>query len=645
MARLIADVAEALEHAHGEGIIHRDIKPSNILLDRDGKAWITDFGLAHMRGDGTLTLSGDILGTARYMSPEQATGQTVIDQRTDVYSLGVTLYELLTLRPAFDGSDHRVVLRAVVEKDPLPPRRVDTSVPADLETIVLKATAKMPDARYHTAGELADDLRRFLGDKPVKARRTGQVTRLRRWARRNPLLAGSLTLVFLLLTALAAGGVVSSVYLARQNELAEAKLYVAAIAQAELAIDQGDHLAAERHLSPYVDRSGQDDPRGFEWYTVWDQCHREGPAMILSHGFNVFSAAYSPNEKLIATTEFYGSINLWDATTGKPVRRIGDHRGWLNRIQFPSDGSQLVAGGRDCRLCVWDATSGDLDWSTLIGPDGVTITDLGMSRASRLVAAGYAGVLTTYPTDEPGGLEVWDVEAHRKRLGFTSLVGKVSVTFSPNGRLLAAASLDGRLYVWDTGDWRLVHSAQAHKAGIYALAFSPDSITLATGSGVWHEPFVIGEVKLWNVKTWQVDGEVSCGAGQVRSMAYSPVAECPLAVGTYDGVISLVDRDQRRVCGEITAHAGIVLSLAFSPNGQRLLSSSSDNTARVWPVCRLQRNARHSPYLAGTYIEGVAFVDDDRVWVVDKRDTLRLIDLQPAKSCRKSGTLVTGRTT
>jgi serine/threonine protein kinase len=186
VARLALQAAGALDHAHARGVLHRDIKPANLLLDAGGRLWVTDFGLAQVRGDDRLTCSGDVLGTLRYMSPEQALGRrVVIDGRTDVYSLGVTLYELLTLRPALDGRDRAEVLRRIAEEEPAPPRRLNPAVPADLETIVLKATNKDPASRYATAGDLAGDLARFLDGQSIRARRPSVMDRAAKWSRRH----------------------------------------------------------------------------------------------------------------------------------------------------------------------------------------------------------------------------------------------------------------------------------------------------------------------------------------------------------------------------------------------------------------------------------------------------------------------------
>ena len=187
--RWVAEVglqsADALAHAHHQGVIHRDVKPSNLLIDAKGNIWVTDFGLARRLADPGVTHHDSLLGTPRYMSPEQArTG--AIDGRTDVYSLGATLYELLTLRPPFDGQTAAELIDQIGQLEPVPPSAIDPRVPRDLETIVLKALAKRPADRYLTAEELADDLTRFLNREPVKARRISPVGRLWRVACRHP---------------------------------------------------------------------------------------------------------------------------------------------------------------------------------------------------------------------------------------------------------------------------------------------------------------------------------------------------------------------------------------------------------------------------------------------------------------------------
>jgi serine/threonine protein kinase len=193
--------ALALEHAHSVGIVHRDVKPANLLLDAHGHLWITDFGLAQVAGDAGLTLTGELVGTLRYASPEQVLARRgLVDHRSDVYSLGATLYELLALRPIFEGADRKELLRRIADEEPPPPRALHSSVPRELETIVLKALAKEPSERYPAARELADDLQRFLDNRPVLARRPTMAENLWKLARRHPTLVGAGLLVLVLLT-------------------------------------------------------------------------------------------------------------------------------------------------------------------------------------------------------------------------------------------------------------------------------------------------------------------------------------------------------------------------------------------------------------------------------------------------------------
>jgi serine/threonine protein kinase len=201
-ARLAAQAAEALDHAHQLGVVHRDVKPANILIDDAGHVWITDFGLAQFHADAGLTQTGDLVGTLRYMSPEQAEGRRVVlDHRTDVYSLGATLYELLTLRPIFEGEDRKTLLCQIMCDEPRPPRSIDRAIPPELETIVLKAVGKAPAERYATARDFADDLNRFLRHEPIQARRPTLIQRTRKWLWRHPSVPVAAVLLLMLLAA------------------------------------------------------------------------------------------------------------------------------------------------------------------------------------------------------------------------------------------------------------------------------------------------------------------------------------------------------------------------------------------------------------------------------------------------------------
>ena len=232
VATIGCQVADALHYSHSQGVLHRDVKPSNLLVDPQGRVWVTDFGLAKALRSDDITVTGEIAGTWRYMAPEQLEGRA--DARSDVYGLGLTLCELLTFRPAFDEKDRSKLIRRVAEGHPTRPRSLNPRIPRDLETIVLKATARDPGHRYATAEALGNDLQRFLDDQPILARRASSFERLWRWSRRNKAvaaLAGTTVLLILLVAAVAVAG-----YLSTRRALQEAK------ANAEVATDAIDRI-------------------------------------------------------------------------------------------------------------------------------------------------------------------------------------------------------------------------------------------------------------------------------------------------------------------------------------------------------------------------------------------------------------------
>ena len=245
VARIGLQVAQALAHAHGQGILHRDIKPSNLLLDRDGNVWVADFGLAKATGADDLTHTGDIVGTVRYMAPERFRGES--DARSDLYALGLTLYELLALRPAFDESDRASLMRQVTQEDPPRLRRLNARVPLDLETIIHKAIAREPGGRYASSKAMVDDLERFLDGRPILARRVSTTERVYRWCRRNKAVAALLGAVAALLVLGLAGASGAAFYfrqLASSESAARHDAEQARI-QAGVALGQAVHAQSE----------------------------------------------------------------------------------------------------------------------------------------------------------------------------------------------------------------------------------------------------------------------------------------------------------------------------------------------------------------------------------------------------------------
>jgi len=338
VARLGIQAAEALEHAHGMDVVHRDIKPANLLVDTRGNLWVTDFGLARLQSDGELTMTGDVIGTYRYMSPEQALGKnSAVDHRSDIYSLGATLYQLLTLRPVIDCDNREELLAHIASKDPISPRRIDRSIPTDLETIVLKAITREPQDRYATAGEMADDLRCFLDSRPIRARRPTLAERAAKWSRRHKAVVASAVIMLLLAVV---GLTISNVLIARERakthdayeEVAEKQeVTVTALAEEakQRALAEKNFQQAREMLDFFVqvsmeDMAGLDEARAvrskllqasLDYYDEFINQSRDNPPLqaelAASHlrvaeildGIGSSSAAKSALEKALETQE------------------------------------------------------------------------------------------------------------------------------------------------------------------------------------------------------------------------------------------------------------------------------------------------------------------------------------------------------
>ena len=291
MADLGRKAAEGLQFAHEQGIIHRDIKPSNLLVDDSGGLWVTDFGLARMAGADDLTATGELVGTLRHLSPEQTQGhRAIVDHRTDVYSLVATLYELIALRPAFEGNDRLDLIRRIASEEPRRLRSIDPAIPRDLETIVARAMAKDPADRYPSAREMAEDLGRFLEDRPILARRPGTIDRAMKWARRHrPAVAAAGLILVAIAIGLWAVATWRDRELGRHNRELEAVLALASeheLSAQRLWYDSQMRLAQQAWTSGQVDDTqelleglkpepGRRDLRGFDWHYLRRLSHRD----------------------------------------------------------------------------------------------------------------------------------------------------------------------------------------------------------------------------------------------------------------------------------------------------------------------------------------------------------------------------------
>jgi eukaryotic-like serine/threonine-protein kinase len=363
VARFGLQAAEALEHAHQLGVVHRDIKPGNLLLDTSGQLWVTDFGLAQFQSDAALTLTGDLVGTLRYMSPEQALARRgLVDHRTDLYSLGATLYELLTLEPAFGGYDRQELLRQIAFDEPRPPRRQNRATPFDLETIVLKAMAKRVEDRYATAQELADDLRRFLDQKPIRARRPAPWERAAKWARRHRAVVGSaLALLLLLLVGFAVSTVlIGTAYDRLDQEQAQTKTAYEAEAKQRMLADRNFQQARQMldFLTQVSEEELADKPavqevrrklldKALEYYQSFIEQHADDPSirdeLVASH-LHVAEILREIGTRADALAAMEQARQLQE----KQVRDhpTAEHREWLfaidHNLHWLRDGSRFL---------------------------------------------------------------------------------------------------------------------------------------------------------------------------------------------------------------------------------------------------------------------------------------------------------------
>ena len=570
IARLMADGAAALDYAHEVGVIHRDVKPSNLMVDGRGKVWVTDFGLARLEANAELTMTGDLLGTLRYMSPEQVAGdRSAIDHRTDVYSLGATLYELLTLRPAFSAHERAELLRRIAVAPPRPPRKIARSLPVELETIVLKALEKDPADRYRTAGELADDLRRFLDHRPIRARRSRVIGYAKALWRRHQVLF--VAVIATLLVASSVGSLLiwrqwrrateeHAQVLDRDAYLRE-RLYASDIRAAHQAWRCGDVVHAGELLARYEGEEG-DGLRGFEWYHLREllaSCST--PLHVFEPGGpHVYEVRFSPDGALLATCAG-GRAKLWSTADWSLVRTI-DARG-AGSVAFSPDGNSLVTAGDQQTLRFWNIVSGDL----LRTLDSLTreVLTLAVSPDGETLACG--GV--------DGMVRLWNMADGQPRGEFRGSRGRVqSIAFSADSAELAVGAGDYTATIWnaETLTKRIDLESMGHAN--YSVAYSPDGTVLASGNG--H-----GLVGLYNPSQGKLGAVLGQHRKAVRTIAFSPAGDL-LASGDTHGLVELWDVAGRSLRARLVGHHDRVWSVSFSPDGRWLASASDDGSVRVW---------------------------------------------------------------
>jgi serine/threonine protein kinase/WD40 repeat protein/tetratricopeptide (TPR) repeat protein len=659
VARIGIQVAGALEHAHCQGILHRDVKPSNLLLDDLGNVWVADFGLAKFEEGEDLSRSHDVVGTLRYMAPERFRGAS--DRRCDLYALGATLYELLTLRPAFESHDRLLLIDQIVNEPPAPPRQLDRRIPRDLETIVLKALAKDPKDRFATADELGAELQRFLEGRPIRSRPVPFYEQFWRWCKRNRMLAAAtITAAALIVFVAVSGPIVAWTYRYQLKALESA--------ERQGRLDLGNSYLAE---GTALQRTGQIGQRikSLDRLRLAAEVLRADPEgqkrlpeirnqAIAALGLTDLRVRWEyecgpdvfPAIRFDAALERYAVVERSGAVV---VRRVEDNRElvrlpgpdrrdfWFAGPAFSPDGALLVAyyartGGEGHLIRVWHLGRRELltsQWgrgALVFHPDnrrvlyhapegGIAIWEREERRLVRRLPLDFT------PSDyalDPGGrrlavnntdvekprVVILELETGRVLADWRSQVGNTRLAWSADGQLLAVGSYgyDGRVYVWNVHREALSSVLQGHTAQITGVQFAHSGFLLATTS--WD-----GTTRLWDAASGEhlvtAPGDLSSGfSADDRWLAFQmgdsgkfgiwDVAAAPECRTLHPAMLG--NRTERRDA------TGVDRS-DFSPDG-RLVATSDGDGVRLWEA----ETGRELAYLRTGSCGTVLFHPDGR---------------------------------
>jgi eukaryotic-like serine/threonine-protein kinase len=661
---LFVPVCQAIQHAHQKGIIHRDIKPSNVMVTLyDGKPVpkVIDFGVAKATEqkltERTLfTQYSTMVGTLEYMSPEQAGMSALgVDTRSDIYSLGVLLYELLTgntplthkrmkegayaeiirmireeepPRPSTRLSDSGEALASISAQRHMEPAKLTKLVKGELDWIVMKTLEKDRNRRYETAKDFSADVQRYLTDERVLACPPSAGYRLRKFTRRNkgPVVAASLVLASLVIGVVGmAWGVIRATHAeanavreagektvalgektvalgeketalatARANELEAHKQEALANENAKTAKEQ-ELLARRRQYASQINlaqqaweirhstrvlellegqrpKFDQEDLRSFEWYYLWQQCHKHQRLSWRARRDDMFSVALSPDGTMVASASHDkdGTVKLWSTANGQQRLALRGHRTGVWCVAFSPDGKILASGSVDGTLKLWDPATGQ---------ELATIVCNQSQYGVRGVAFSPDGKTLATSNSDNNTVKLWDLTTKQQCGVLKGHTGEtITVAFSPDGKMLATGSGSGdgsvKIWSWDgtTAQERVTIQPGSGSWGL-PVRFSPDSKTLAIGANT---------VDLYDVTTGNKRASLPGYGGSIGSLAFSPDGKT-LAAGRSDRTVRVWDLASGQERNQLP-HLSPVNSVGFSSDGTLLVSGCDDGIVKLWEL-------------------------------------------------------------